>query len=77
VPNNDSGNRPPAQDVTAQDRATQVAIGVIRVVTESLRDWVHGDLRVPRPVRREIETLLHEFEDAACQARGERVPPTG
>jgi hypothetical protein len=61
--------------VTAQDRATQVATDVIRVVTGSLRDWVHDDLRVPRPVRREIEAMLREFEDRACQAHG-GDPPT-
>ena len=52
-----------------RDRATQVATDVIRVITESLREWVHEDLRVPRPVRREVEAILREFEDAACQAR--------
>jgi uncharacterized protein (UPF0147 family) len=61
--------------VTVQDRTTRVAIGVIRVVTESLREWVHEDLRVPRPVRREIEAMLREFEGAACQAHG-GDPPT-
>jgi uncharacterized protein (UPF0147 family) len=57
------------------DRAAQVATDVIRVVTESLREWVHEDLRVPRPVRREIEAMLREFEGAACQAHG-GDPPT-
>jgi uncharacterized protein (UPF0147 family) len=52
-----------------------VATDVIRVVTESLREWVHEDLRVPRPVRREIEAMLREFEGAACQAHG-GDPPT-
>ena len=74
MPNKHGVSRPFAQDVTAQDRATQVAADVIRVVTESLRDWVHDDLRVPRPVRREIEAMLREFEDAACQARGGDSP---
>jgi hypothetical protein len=55
-----------------QDRATRVATDVIRVVAESLREWVHEDLRVPRPVRREVEALLREFEDHVCQAHGER-----
>ena len=58
-----------------KDRATQVATDVIRVVTESLREWVHEDLRVPRPVRHEVEAILREFEDAACQARN-GDPPT-
>jgi uncharacterized protein (UPF0147 family) len=75
VPDNHSVGRPPAQGVTAQDRATQVATDVIRVITGSLREWVHEDLRVPRPVRREIEAMLREFEDHACQARG-GDPPT-
>lgn len=69
MPDNHSVSRPPAQDVTAQERATQVATDVIRVITESLREWVHEDLRVPRPVRREIEAMLSDFEAAACQAR--------
>jgi hypothetical protein len=59
----------------AQDRATQVATDVIRVVTESLREWIHEDLCVPRPVRREIEALLREFENATCRARS-GDPPT-
>jgi hypothetical protein len=72
VPHNDNGGRPPAQDVAAQDRATQVALDVIRVITGSLREWVHEDLHVPRPVRREIEAMLREFEDHACQGHSER-----
>ena len=52
-----------------RDRAAQAAVDVIRVITESLREWVHDDLRVPRQVRREVEAILREFEDATCQAR--------
>jgi hypothetical protein len=67
--------RPPAQDVTAQDRATQVATDVVLVVVQSLRGWLHGG--AVRPVYRQIEArLLDEFEDIAHQARGERGPPT-
>jgi hypothetical protein len=73
VPDKDSVSRPPAQDVT--DRAAQVAVDVIRVITGSLREWVHEDLRVPRPVRREIEVILREFEIATCRVRSDD-PPT-
>ena len=75
MPDNHSVSRPPAQDVTAQDRATQVATDVIHVVTESLREWVHENLRVPRPARYEIEALLREFENATCRVRSDD-PPT-
>jgi hypothetical protein len=58
------------------DRATVVTTGILLVVTESLRHWVHGDTCDLRAARREVEARLRdEFADVAHQVRGERDPP--
>jgi hypothetical protein len=50
-----------------KDRAAGVATDIILVVTESLRDWLHGDTRTLKSARPEIEALLREFEGAVRQ----------
>jgi hypothetical protein len=59
------------------DRAAVVTTGIILVITESLRRWVHGDTLTQRSARHEIEAMLRdEFADIARQVRCERDPPT-
>ena len=59
-----------------KDRAAGVATDIILVITESLRDWLHGDPRTLKSARPEIEALLREFEGAVRQTCNEHAPPT-
>jgi hypothetical protein len=53
-----------------KDRAAGVATDIILVVTESLRDWLHGDTRTLKSAR------PPEFEGAVRQTCNEHTPPT-
>jgi hypothetical protein len=68
-----SGSRAPVQGSVAgtQDRAAVVTTLILFIVSESLKDWAHGDTRTARPVRPEIEAVLRDaFANAVRRARG-------
>jgi hypothetical protein len=60
------------------DRATIVADIVISIIVAGLRDWVRGEVTSVKPIRREVEAVLHDaFANVARRAcDGERDLPT-